>query len=187
VRLVLFGPPGAGKGTQAIRLAERFDVPHISTGDIFRENVKGATDLGREAKGYMERGELVPDDVVNRMVAERVGRADCSKGFLLDGYPRTVAQAEAFDALLEEAGLGLDAVVSFEVPEEELLARLQKRAELEGRADDTEDVIRTRLEVYRSETAPLEAFYRERGLLRPVDGVGGLDEVSARALEALDA
>jgi adenylate kinase len=185
MRLVLFGPPGAGKGTQAVRIAEHYGIPHISTGDIFRANVKGDTELGREAKSYMDRGELVPDEVVNNMVADRLGQADCGNGFLLDGYPRTVAQAETLDAFLESDGTPLDAVVSLEVPEDELFERLLKRAEEEGREDDTPEVVRNRLKVYTAETAPLESWYRERGVLRPVDGVGAVDEVTARVREAL--
>jgi adenylate kinase len=185
MRLVLFGPPGAGKGTQAVRIAEHYGIPHISTGDIFRANVKGDTELGREAKSYMDRGELVPDEVVNNMVADRLGQADCGDGFLLDGYPRTVAQAETLDAFLESDGTPLDAVVSLEVPEDELFERLLKRAEEEGREDDTPEVVRNRLKVYTAETAPLESWYRERGVLRPVDGVGAVDEVTARVREAL--
>jgi adenylate kinase len=185
MRLVLFGPPGAGKGTQAVRIAEQYGIPHISTGDIFRANVKGDTELGREAKSYMDRGALVPDEVVNSMVADRLGQADCGNGFLLDGYPRTVAQAETLDAFLAGESTPLDAVVSLEVPEDELFERLLKRAEEEGREDDTPDVVRNRLKVYTAETAPLESWYRERGVLRPVDGVGAVDEVTARVREAL--
>jgi adenylate kinase len=185
VRLVLFGPPGAGKGTQAVRIAEHYAIPHISTGDIFRANVKGETELGREAKGYMDRGELVPDEVVNSMVADRLGRSDCAGGFLLDGYPRTVPQAETLDGFLADTGSPLDAVISLEVPEDELFQRLLKRAEEEGREDDTPEVVRNRLKVYTAETAPLEAWYRERGVLRSVDGVGSVEEITGRIREVL--
>lgn len=187
MRIVLLGPPGAGKGTQAIRIAGKFGIPHIATGDIFRDNVKGQTDLGREAKEYMDRGDLVPDSVVNRMVADRLERDDCGDGFLLDGYPRTVPQAEELERVLAERGSPLDAALRFEVDEDELLDRLTKRADAEGRADDTESVIANRLHVYRTQTAPLEDFYGERGLLRDVKAVGPVDEVTERALRALEA
>lgn len=185
VRIVLLGPPGAGKGTQAVRIANEFGIPHIATGDIFRENVKEQTALGKEAQGYMVRGDLVPDAVVNRMVAGRLEREDCGDGFLLDGYPRTVPQAEELERVLEDRGTPLGAVLRFEVDEDELFARLTKRAELEGRADDTSSVIANRLHVYRTQTAPLEAFYAQRGLLRDVEATGSMDEVTAHAMKAL--
>lgn len=185
MRIVLLGPPGAGKGTQAVRIAAQYRVPHIATGDIFRDNVKGRTALGVEAKQYMDRGDLVPDDVVNRMVVERLDRDDCSDGFVLDGYPRTVPQAEELERVLSVWDRPLDAVLRFAVPEEELYERLSKRAAIENRTDDDRDVIAKRLEVYWSETAPLEAFYAERGLLCDVDALGPVDEVTKRALEAL--
>jgi adenylate kinase len=185
VRLVLLGPPGAGKGTQAAVLADYFRVPHISTGDIFRANVKGDTELGREAKQYMDRGDYVPDDVVNRMVADRLAQADAEPGFVLDGYPRTVAQAEVLESLLEERARPLDAIVRFVVPQEELQTRLEHRAAQEGRADDTADAWRRRFEEYQEKTLPLEEFYRDRGLVKDVDAVGDVDEVTKRALAAL--
>jgi adenylate kinase len=187
VRLMLLGPPGAGKGTQAARLAELYGVPHISTGDIFRSNVKNETPLGREAQGYMNRGDLVPDDVVNRMVFDRLEQADAAGGYLLDGYPRTVPQATELEAFLAGDGQQLDAVLRFDVPEAELVARLLGRAREEGRADDTEDVIRKRLEVYEEQTKPLESFYAERRLLHPVDAVGDVEAITARAVDALTA
>jgi len=185
VRLVLLGPPGAGKGTQAARIAAEHGIPHIATGDTLRDNVKGETDLGREARSYMDRGDLVPDEVVNRMVGERLERPDCGDGFVLDGYPRTVRQAQELEELLTAHGKQLDVVLRFVVPEPELLDRLAKRAEAEGRSDDVESVVVNRLEVYRVESAPLEAFYAERGLLRDVDAVGPVEEVTERALKAM--
>jgi adenylate kinase len=187
MRLVLLGPPGAGKGTQAKRVAERLAVPAISTGDIFRANVSGGTELGVLAKSFMDKGEYVPDSVTNDMVRDRLGEDDAEAGFLLDGYPRTLAQVEKLDAVLAESGHRLDAVVELTADTDEVVARLLKRAEIEGRADDTEDVIRNRMDVYAAQTAPLVAVYAERGLLLTVDGMGDVDEVTARLAETLSA
>lgn len=187
MRVVLVGPPGAGKGTQAARLAEHFGIPAISTGDIFRANVKGETALGRKAQEYMNAGELVPDEVTNAMVRDRLGEDDLDEGFLLDGYPRNPDQAVELDTMLGELGVRLDAVVEITADEDEVIARLLKRAQIEGREDDTEDVIRTRLEVYRQSTAPVTAFYEGRNLLVRVDGIGEVDEVTSRLVTALDA
>lgn len=181
MRLVLLGPPGAGKGTQAELLAQRHHIPHIATGDIFRENVKGGTALGEEARAYMDRGDLVPDDVVNRMVADRLDRDDTASGFLLDGYPRTVAQAEELDRLLGARGVALDAVLRFVIDEDELVRRIAARSAEEGRSDDGEEVHRNRLEVYREQTAPLEEYYAAQGLLHDIDAVGSVEDVNARA------
>jgi adenylate kinase len=186
-RLILMGPPGAGKGTQAKVISERLGVPAISTGDIFRANVSQRTPLGVEAKRYMDAGDYVPDEVTNAMVRSRLAEPDARGGFLLDGYPRTVAQVEELDAMLADAGEGLDAVVVLTVDRDEVVARLLKRAEIEGRADDTEDVIRRRQEVYAEQTAPLLEVYSGRGLLVEVDGLGSVDEVSSRVFAALDA
>ena len=186
MRLLLMGPPGAGKGTQAKFVADHFGVPAISTGDIFRANVSEGTPLGVEAKKYMDAGEYVPDSVTNDMVRNRLAEADAAPGFLLDGYPRTLAQVEELDGMLAATGDSLDAVVVLTVDTEELVARLLKRAETSGRSDDTEEVIRHRQDVYTEQTAPLIEVYRERGLLLEVDGLGEVDEVSARILSALD-
>jgi len=186
MRLVLLGPPGAGKGTQAKRLAERLEIPAISTGDIFRANVSAETELGLAAKHYMDAGEYVPDTVTNDMVRARLSEPDAVKGFLLDGYPRTTAQVEVLDRILSESGVTLDAVVELTANPDEVVERLLKRAEIEGRADDTEDVIRRRLEVYEEQTAPLTEVYEARGLVRWVDGMGTADDVTDRLVTALE-
>ena len=185
MRIVLLGPPGAGKGTQAARVACQFGAPHIATGDIFRANVAEGTDLGRTAQEYMDRGDLVPDDVVIAMVAERLASQDCRAGFVLDGFPRTVNQAEALDRQLVEVGSPLDAVLCFEAAEEELLRRLAGRAAAQHRADDAEQTIRHRLEVFTIKTRPLIDYYRHRRLLTMVDGVGLVEEVTVRILDGL--
>ena len=185
MRLLFMGPPGAGKGTQAKLIAERYGIPAVSTGDIFRANVSQGTPLGIEAKRYMDAGEYVPDEVTNRMVRDRIDQPDAEPGFLLDGYPRTLAQVEELDGMIQFTGHKLDAVVVLTADSDELIARLLNRAQLEGRADDTEDVIRRRQEIYLEETEPLIEVYRDRGLLLEVDGMGEVNDVSARILEAL--
>ena len=180
MRVVLLGPPGAGKGTQAVKLAESLGVPQISTGDLFRHNISSGTRLGLEAKQYLDAGDLVPASLTNALVDDRLNDSDVAAGFILDGFPRSVEQAEALNDMLKRRGLKLDAVLEFRVPEDELVDRLKGR----GRADDTEDVIRNRMKVYRDETAPLLDFYQ--GELHTVDAVGSLDEVFARALQAFD-
>jgi adenylate kinase len=180
VRLVLLGPPGAGKGTQAKRLAEWLRIPAISTGDIFRTNIAGDTELGRLARSYTDVGKLVPDEITNEMVRDRLCQPDTADGFLLDGYPRNLAQVDSLDERLRDAGTELDAVVELTADTDEVVARLLSRARIEGRVDDTEDVIRHRLEVYGEQTAPLTEVYAERGLLVQVDGVGEIDEVTER-------
>lgn len=183
--VILIGPPGAGKGTQATVIAEHFDIPHISTGEIFRANVAAGTELGQEAQTYMSRGEYVPDSVTNAMVRNRLAEPDTAGGYLLDGYPRTLAQVGELDAILADLGKSLDRVLEITADTDEVVARLLQRAKEQGRADDTEDVIRRRMEVYAEQTAPLVAVYSERGLLVQVDGMGTVDEVSARVIAAL--
>ena len=185
MRLILFGPPGAGKGTQAAAISEKLSVPHIATGDILRENVRNETELGVRAKQYMDQGDLVPDKVVIAMVEERIRRDDAADGFLLDGYPRTVAQAEALDDTLAADGKAIDAVIRLLVDDDELVSRLLRRAQEQGRSDDTREVIENRLAVYRNETELLVDLYRERGLLHDVDGTGSVSEVRQRILEAV--
>jgi adenylate kinase len=185
MRLLFMGPPGAGKGTQAEIVAERFGIPAISTGDIFRANVAENTELGIEAKRYMDAGEYVPDAVTNLMVRNRIDEEDAAKGFLLDGYPRTLDQVEELDGMIRHTGHRLDAVVVLTVNPGELVARLSARAQKEGRADDTEEVIRRRQEVYTEQTEPLIDVYRKRGLLREVDGLGEVDEVTERIMGIL--
>jgi adenylate kinase len=175
----LLGPPGAGKGTQAVRLADKLGVPQISTGDLFRHNISTGTELGVKAKAYLDAGDLVPAELTNALVDDRLNDEDVTAGFILDGFPRSVEQAQALGEMLAKRGLKLDAVLEFRVPEDELVDRLKGR----GRADDTEDVIRNRMKVYRDETAPLLDFYEAD--LKTVDAVGSLDEVFARALRAL--
>jgi adenylate kinase len=187
MRLIIMGPPGAGKGTQAKFIAEHFKIPAISTGDIFRANVSEGTELGLEAKRYMDAGEYVPDEVTNLMVRNRIDDPDAVSGFLLDGYPRTVAQVEELDGMIRFTGHRLDAVVCLTVDQDEIVARLLQRAQVEGRADDTEDVIRRRQEVYLEQTEPLIEVYASRGIVHEIDGLGEVSEVTARIFEALDA
>ena len=187
IRILLIGPPGAGKGTQAALLATRYSIPAISTGDIFRQNVADETPLGVEAKGYMDRGEYVPDALTNALVKDRLSQADALNGFLLDGYPRTLDQVEKLDEVLTEHGTKLDVVVQLTADSDELVARLANRAIEQGRTDDTPEVIRKRQEVYVNQTAPLIDVYASRSLVAMVDGLGQIDAVTARIHEVLSA
>jgi adenylate kinase len=192
VRVVLLGPPGAGKGTQAQIIAGRLGVPAISTGDIFRANVSGQTELGKKAKAFMDAGELVPDEITVAMVKVRLAEPDAKAGFLLDGFPRTIAQAEQLRSSLAELGHGLDCVLELVVDEEELVRRLSGRrmlvdGEMVQRDDDKPETVRRRLQVYREQTAPLSGFYETEGLLARIDAIGEIDEVTARAMEACGA
>jgi len=186
MRLIIMGPPGAGKGTQAKYIADHFGIPAISTGDIFRANVSKGTPLGIEAAKYMDAGDYVPDEVTNLMVRDRIDEEDATPGFLLDGYPRTLAQVEELDGMIKHTGHALDAVVVLTVDPDEIVQRLLQRAQVEGRADDTEDVIRRRQELYTEQTEPLIDVYRSRGILIEVDGMGEVDEVTSRIFDALD-
>ena len=214
MRLVLLGPPGAGKGTQAARLKERYGLAHLSTGDMLREAVAAGTEVGKEAEGIMAKGQLVPDELINRVVAERIVKPDCAEGFILDGFPRTIAQAEALDALLAERSLKLDAVLELEVDDEALVDRIAGRyacakcgalyhdsakppavpgkcdacggTEFVRRADDKPETVRARLRAYHDQTAPLLPYYRDKGLLVTVDGMADIDDVSAEIARRLD-
>jgi adenylate kinase len=213
MRIVLVGPPGAGKGTQAVRLAEKLRVPHISTGDLFRANISQQTELGKLAKSYMDAGNLVPDEVTIAMVKDRMEQPDAEGGFLLDGFPRNVQQAEALDQLLETEGIKLDAVLVLEVPEDEVVKRIAGRricrndsshvfhvaysppkkegvcdvcgGELYQREDDSEETVRTRLEVYHTQTEPIIAYYKAQGLVVTISSLGPVDKITQRALKAL--
>jgi adenylate kinase len=187
MRLLIVGPPGAGKGTQAQRLAQHFGVPAISTGDIFRSNIAQGTQLGRQVQATLESGGYVSDEITNELVRERLAQPDTASGFLLDGYPRTAAQVAELDAMLAVSGGHLDAVAELQVDSDELVSRLVQRAVVEGRPDDTEEVIRRRQEIYQLETAPLIDHYRLHGLLVSVDGLGDVDQVGGRLADALDA
>ena len=212
VRVVLLGPPGAGKGTQAKLLRDRFEACQISTGDILRKAVADKTPLGREAERYLNRGELVPDDVIVRLVGERLKQSDCAKGFVLDGFPRTLPQAQSLEGILKEMALPLDGVLSIQVPHDVIVQRLAGRrncqncgalyhvnfdpprngetcdrcdGRLQQREDDREETITTRLRVYESQTAPLASYYRERGNLREINGVGKVEDIQQRIVEVL--
>ena len=184
-RLLLIGPPGAGKGTQAVRLAEAYGIPAISTGDIFRSNVKNETELGKQAKAFMDAGDNVPDSLTNALIRDRLAEPDAQEGFLLDGYPRTVDQVRELDEFLSSEGTALDVVIELVADPDVVVERLAKRATEQGRADDTETVVRHRLEVYREQTEPLIDIYGGRGVLSKVDAIGAIDEVTERIEAAL--
>lgn len=184
-RLILMGPPGAGKGTQADIVKDNFKIPQISTGEILREAVKNSTAMGLEAKKFMDAGDLVPDVVVIGIIKDRLAEADCAKGFILDGFPRTVDQAVALSKILREMKMDLDAVINLSVPDAELVKRLLGRAEKEGRADDNEETIKNRLQNYNSKTFPLIDFYKKEGILKEVNGVGSMDEITKEILSVL--
>lgn len=187
MRLIILGPPGAGKGTQASRIAEHYGIPAVSTGDIFRANIKNETPLGLQVKEILASGGYVSDDITNAIVESRLAESDAKTGFLLDGFPRTTAQVTALDAMLAKGDQSVDKVLELVVDDEVVVQRLLKRAQLEGRVDDTEEIIRERMAIYHRETKPLSDAYAERGLLAKVDGEGEVDEVAARIVDALSA
>ncbi|MDA4892410.1 MULTISPECIES: adenylate kinase [Microbacterium] len=186
-RLLIVGPQGSGKGTQGVRVAEAFGVPVVSTGDIFRANIKNGTELGKQVTSILDAGDLVPDELTGEIVRDRLSQPDAADGFLLDGYPRNAAQVAHLDAFLAESGAALDAVILLDVPREESIERLRLRAEEQGRTDDTPEAIAHRLDIYEQETAPILEAYGERGIVDRIDGVGGLDEVTERIFAALQA
>ncbi|MGV6851452.1 MAG: adenylate kinase [bacterium] len=186
MRIVLLGPPGGGKGTQAARLVEKYSIPHISTGDLLRGAVSAGTELGKKAQAVMDAGELVSDDLVLGILKDRLAESDAENGFILDGFPRNLVQADMLEKVLEEIGQPLDEAVQVEVPDELLIERLLGRAEIEGRADDNEETIRKRLQVYQEQTAPVAGYYQEHGKLTQVLGVGSIDEVFERICSALE-
>lgn len=185
MRILFMGPPGAGKGTQAAIICEEYKIPQISTGDILRSAIKNETELGREAKSYIDAGKLVPDEVVIGIVKSRIQEPDTENGYLLDGFPRTLAQAEALKLMLKNMGQNLDHAVNLAVPDEELIKRLLSRAEKEGRSDDTEPVIKERLKTYNDSTRPLIDYYGKEGILKEIGGVGSLEEITDRIKQAL--
>lgn len=187
MRLLLLGAPGSGKGTQGVRIAQRYGIPHVSTGELLRANVADGTELGRIAWPYMERGDLVPDDLIIAMVRDHRSRLDPEVGYVMDGYPRTLQQAEEAYEVAQQSGTTLHAVVALDITHDELMARLAQRAQAEGRADDTDETIRHRIDVYEEVTLPLLDFYESRGILHRVDAVGSIDEVSERIYATLDA
>lgn len=187
IRLLVMGPPGAGKGTQCVKLAEHFSVPHISSGDLFRHHISNKTTLGQTVQKYLDSGEYVPDQITTEMVRERLDQPDASEGFVLDGYPRTTVQVGDLDSMLATTASGLNSVLVISVPENDLVARLAKRASEQGRADDDESVVRRRVQVYQEQTEPVLELYRKRGQVIEIDGLGSVDEVFSRLLAAVGA
>jgi len=188
LNIVLFGPPGAGKGTQSEKIIEKYHLTHISTGDLFRKHLKEETELGKLAQTYMDKGHLVPDEVVDKMVDDRISNDSTSRGFIFDGYPRTVAQAEALDRLMEKQGNSISAMICLTVPEEELINRILHRGKSSGRTDDQSvEKIHTRIEVYNGETLPVAEYYDQKGLLSSIEGLGSIDDIFARISQTIDA
>ncbi len=185
MRLLIMGPQGVGKGTQAALLAEHYGIPTISTGDIFRYNIKNQTELGKKALEFINKGELVPDELTNSIVKDRLAMDDVKNGWILDGYPRSASQVVALDKMLEELGTPLDNVVALTAERDVLMARMAKRAEIEGRADDTPETIAKRLDIYEKETAPLLDTYNKRGILVNIDGAGDINEISQNIISQL--
>ena len=184
--ILIFGPPGAGKGTQAVKLCEHLGVPHISTGDMFRHHIKNDTELGKKVKEYSSRGALVPDEITVAMVEERLSSADVTNGFLLDGFPRSVPQAEALEKILQPQGQSIDTIINISIPDDEILKRLVKRASIEGRQDDSDEkIIQNRIDTYKSQSEPCLAFYQSSGKVKNIDGVGSIDEIFERIKQAL--
>ncbi len=184
-RLIFVGPPGAGKGTQAAILKDRYDIPHLSTGDMLRASIAAGSDLGKKVESIMAAGDLVSDDVMVDIIKDRLSAQDCENGYILDGFPRTLAQAESLDAMLDKRCCGLDAVIYFEVNDQELFERVAERAKNSGRADDTADVLKSRLATYRQQTAPLLPYYEAKGLIKEVDGMKDIDTVAKQITEIL--
>ena len=186
MRIVLLGPPGSGKGTQAALLKDRLGVPHISTGDLLRSAVAEGTTLGKKAQSFMDRGELVPDELMLGLIEERLGAPDVAPGFILDGYPRNLTQARALDDVLDRLKMSAETALELVVDEDQIVERLAKRAAEEGRSDDTEEVVRNRLNVYREQTAPVSNYYDKKGLLKQIDGIGSIEEINQRLASALN-
>ena len=186
MKIIMLGAPGAGKGTQAKQIADKYGVPHISTGDIFRANIKNGTELGKKAKTYMDQGALVPDELTCDLVMDRIQQDDCKNGFVLDGFPRTIAQAEALKKMLAERGQDVSVMLDLEVPEDELMVRLIKRGKDSGRADDNEETIKKRLHVYHSQTAPLIDWYKNEKKYQHINGLGTMEGIFAESCEAID-
>ena len=187
MNLILLGPPGAGKGTQAVKIVEKYSIPHISTGDIFRENIKKGTELGKKAQEYMNKGELVPDDLVVEIACARLLEDDCKEGFLLDGFPRTIAQAEVLDKMLAAGNEAVTSVISIMIPDEMIKERIRHRASIEGRADDAkEETINNRIKTYHEKTEPLIEFYKKAGKYEEIDGTGTIDAVRETIFSVMD-